>query len=268
MLQKKIAVFGTGPAGLAVGWAALRKNYRVRFFSKDFNKSVLNGCQYLHAEIPGIPDRYKVECCDINYRLVGTVDGYRRKVYGPEYDGTVSPMELSGIHKAWDIRATYNALWDLIIDSPYIDRITQADISHEWIAETWHYMMQGRYDMVISTIPAPALCNGKHAFTSRKIRAVGYELPAEQQNIMSEVVCDGTMDNSWYRQASVFGYRTIEWPGYEDVVHNKVVTVRKPVSHECTCYPDIIRLGRYGAWRKGILVHHVFQEAERIFQRW
>jgi hypothetical protein len=36
------------------------------------------------------------------------------------------------------------------------------------------------------------------------------------------------------------------------------------LSNECDCHPEIIRMGRYGEWTKGVLVHHVFERVESL----
>ncbi len=74
-------------------------------------KSALYGCQYLHAEIPGL----SLRSATVDYELRGTTEDYRRKVYGPESDVRVSPEDLEGTHKAWDIRSAYSQLWTMYV---------------------------------------------------------------------------------------------------------------------------------------------------------
>ena len=63
----------------------------------------------------------------------------------------------------------------------------------------------------------------------------------------NSIVCDGTDEHAWYRIASVFGYRTIEWsrlPPPGTIAAN----VTKPLYTDCDCYPTVLRVGRYGTW--------------------
>lgn len=268
-----IAIFGIGPSGLAAGWAAVRAGHKVHFYSATTDKSTLYGCQYLHAPIP-LPKEHarNVACSRVSYKLNGNAEQYRAKVYGDAWSGTVSPEDLECEHDAWDIRATYDALWDLLRQSRRV-RISPAQINHNWIVV--HTETLSRYSHVISTIPGPALCtnpslmssaNGAHRFGSHTIWAAGSRLPEEHDS--SEVVCDGTGGAAWYRTAVVFGYRTVEWPRQMRLAAQSAgaVRVRKPLYNHCDCHPEIIRLGRYGAWRKGVLVHHVYEDTTKLLE--
>jgi hypothetical protein len=141
-----------------------------------------------------------------------------------------------------------------------------ANIGAGWIASQSKVLSQ--YDHVVSTIPAPSVCEhpaftrsmSGHMFASHTVKAVGSVMPYPVD--ANYVVCDGTSETDWYRNAVVFGYQTTEWPRKQRV---DAVTVRKPLFNECDCHPEVIRLGRYGAWRKGILVHNVYEDAVKLF---
>lgn len=270
IMTSDIAVFGIGPAGMAAGWAALRAGHRVTYFSNVSTKSTLYGCQYLHAPLPLAG--YKIRHTRVQYILQGTAEGYRRKVYGDSYQGSVSPEDLAGEHDAWDIRQTYNALWEVVTRHRRV-KIAPAEISHNWLRQ--HTKTMSQFAHVISTIPAPALCENPsylqkspgHFFASHAIKACGSAAEVPDGNNYGSVVCDGTNEALWYRTATVFGYSTTEWPRTARLPEMiPAVQVRKPIATDCDCHPEIIRLGRYGAWRKGILVHHVFEDAEKVMQ--
>jgi len=230
----------------------------------------LYGAQYLHAPIPYVTP--VLDCKIVNYTLNGTPEEYRRKVYG-DADVEVSPVKLLGPQKAWDIRDTYEHLWAL-----YHDLVTpMADIKYHEVQEI---MAREDWARVYSSIPAPAICAAPswHHFESVRIWAVGAVetlgafAPREMEDA-GAIVCDGTSERRWYRSSNVFGFTTVEWPyvnhpGAEndDV---KAVAVRKPIRHGCICYqrPMFRRIGRYGAWRKGVLVHEVFTEVTDDLER-
>ena len=104
----KAAILGVGPAGLTAAAAIIRGGGTVDLFAKELQQSKLYGCQYLHEPIPGYTVTPPV---DVLYTLIGTPGEYKRKVYGKDWDGSVSPEDLDEDHKAWDIRQTYNYLW-------------------------------------------------------------------------------------------------------------------------------------------------------------
>jgi hypothetical protein len=255
----RIAIFGIGPSGMVAAAAALRAGANITLISKTEERSQLFGCQYLHAPIPGYED---VPKATVDYSLTGTPDEYREKVYGQLWDGKTSPEDLIGTHDAWDIRETYHQMYERIVrkrrTKTNLVKFIQADISPLWLME--NNSMFRKFDAVISTIPAPQICGKpeEHSFQSHEVYAKGDTRP-DPSMPDNTVVCDGTGKNDWYRYARVFGYSTVEWPSKPPKLHH-TAAVKKPLSHDCGCFPSITRMGRYGAWRKGVLVHEVYGE--------
>lgn len=253
---------------MVAAWAALRAGYDVTFYADKTGKSTLYGCQYLHAPIPLPSGSGRIPQTNVEYKLNGTADEYRQKVYGTKWQGSVSPEDLEGEHHAWDIRATYDVLCKEIIRRKNV-MLHQVKVTANWLSLNTGPLSE--FAHVISTIPAPALCQSPvmlssqegHLFTSHTIKAMGSK--ERRPSLVDLVQCDGTWDVPWYRSASVFGYQTIEWPrGIYHSAPADAVTVRKPLSNDCCCHPEIIRMGRYGTWTKGVLVHHVFEKAEKL----
>lgn len=261
----KVAVLGCGPAGLFAAHAATMGEAEVTIFSKA-RKSYMRGAQYLHRPIPGLSgDPFAVE-----YALKGTVDGYRTKVYGDVGDVLVSPETLVGTAQAWDIREAYDAAWNL-----YGNKVVDVDFSTMGDREMFLQVLIQSNDLVISTIPAPALClrPSEHRFYSQKVwvtenlKSLGeFEYDAEGVLIDNLVVCSGDPDDWWYRQSRIHGWENTEFP--HDKKPNfpgKVHELEKPLRHTCNCHPRIVPAGRFGVWRKGVLSHEAFfQTAEEI----
>lgn len=255
----KAAILGVGPAGLTAAAAVLRYGGSVDLIAKDAEPSKLYGCQYLHAPIPHFTVTGPVE---VDYKLNGTPGEYRRKVYGKNWDGDVSPEDLGEQHLAWDIRQTYEYLWIGIVRMNTAC-LQQAVISPRWMDKNFS-TLRADYDLVISTVPAKSLCiNDSHVFSSQKIYAAGSRKPVDQPR-SDIIMCDGTTDNDWYRQASVFGYQTTEWA--KRPAHTRAVSVEKPLSTDCDCFPGIVRSGRYGRWEKGVLVHETYAQVQQLLE--
>lgn len=252
----RVMVLGCGPAGLMAVHAAAGLGHDVVVVSKK-RKSEMYGAQYLHKEIPGI-DCGKPEL--IHYRLEGSITGYREKVYGSNYRGTVSPDELEESHWGWNIRAAYDDLWDTY-GRFVIDREFQCP---EDIDEL---LRKGRHgaDLVVSSLPAPLLCTTpEHTFAVQEIYAIG---DAPERGVVNPIkvppgtiVCNGEPDVGWYRTANVFGRSTTEWPLKRKPPVTGVALVNKPIATNCTCWPDVRRVGRYGQWTKGVLAHTAYYE--------
>jgi hypothetical protein len=251
----KVTVLGCGPAGMVATHAAISLGYKVDIVSSRFTPSELYGCQYLHAPIPGFEG---VQNVMVKYDLRGTPEEYRNKVYGDRWKGKVSPEDFVGEHMAWDIRETYRLMWQT-----YAADVAILGVDHRFITQIEYGKMEVVRRIhdgpIISTIPARNLCEKGHLFRSHTIYAKGDMQPSTTTwRSGNRVVCDGTDEVDWYRTANVFGYRTTEWSLQSAPIPDNAARVLKPLSHECDCNSDIIRVGRYGAWDKSYLVHQVY----------
>lgn len=259
----KILVLGCGPAGLLAVHAAAQRDdeCQVIVLSRK-RKSPLHGCQFLHEPIPlsgsGLVASEALRSTSVCYQLRGTAEQYAEKVYGPHrLPTTVSPQLYLGDRLAWDLRQAYHWLW-----RAYHDMIIEADLTPTLVVQA---LREFKADLVISTIPAPVLCQQgeAHTFSSVRCWAVGdtedglgrVPFPTQRDTI----ICDGTRGAGYYRLSNVFGIATVEWPGQRTKPPiSGIAPFDKPLSTNCDCLPEIHRLGRYGAWTKGILTHHVY----------
>lgn len=251
----KAVVLGCGPAGLMAAHALKVAGIEDFLIYSKPRKSDMFGAQYLHAPIPGATVSAPVT---VRYRLQGSADDYRRKVYGEGWTGSVSPEDLEEDHDAWDIRTTYDELWSM-----YHERIVGCEIDPDRVASL---VMSN--DVVVSSIPARALCvmPGIHTFVSQKIQAMGDAPERGQTTPYSKVapnntvLCNGNPEPSWYRVSRLFGYSTVEWSARVQVPLSGVAVVEKPLYTNCGCFPSVLRVGRYGRWEKGVLSHHAFND--------
>lgn len=258
----RVAVLGCGPAGLMAAHAAKVCGGRVDIYSRR-RKSELYGCQYLHAPIPGMTD---VAPVIVRYMVHGDIDSYQAKVYGDTWDGKVSPEDLVGEHDAWDIRRTYDNLW-----REYGGYVHGTELSAGWLGNFMEVDAR-KYDIIISSVPRSVLCAGDHRFDYQSVLALG---DAPERGVFvpdrlpdNTVLCNGLDIPSWYRASKVFGYATLEWPiGAtlpDALVKLEPSRVGKPLSHNCDCWPELMHVGRYGRWEKGVLSHTAFQDVSAL----
>lgn len=251
-----VIILGCGPAGLMAAHGAVHAGAGIKIISTK-RKSELFGAQYLHAPIPDISDGERVQ---VKYLLTGSPDEYRHKVYGDTWDGTVSAEDLDTDHDAWNIREAYDRLWE-----QYHRDIFDVQVVPSIIAS-----LADSADIVISTIPRPALCTRGHTFGSADIYAAG-DAPERGVRIPytapdNTVICSGHADQAWYRLSNVFGMHTVEWPGSLKMPPpvSSAAMVRKPTYHNCDCNPRLAYAGRYGTWEKGVLSHTAYFQAREL----
>lgn len=258
----RVAVLGSGPAGLTAAHAvyqAASYDPQVHIFSRK-QESQLYGAQYLHAPLPGLPGRVPSQA--VSYVLQGDAEAYKRKVYGDAFMPQRTSVEvLPALAMGWDIRATYRQLVER-----YWVQVTDADLDPGGL----HHLFQvagGMYDLVVNTIPLKHLCKEGHQFTSQKVWAKGSTTPMADVG-QGVVICNGNDNPAWYRSSNIFGYSTMEWPEHSKPPIPGVAPVWKPLRHNCTCWPweqtKMYNVGRYGAWRKGYLVHHVYDNVATV----
>lgn len=262
--KKRAVILGAGPSGLLAAHAAEQRGWEVEVYTapgpdNEPKKSELHGCQYLHMHVPGTKS-FETPGAPVSYQLAGTFDQYRRKVYGAGWSGSVSPDEYGPErpHLAWDLRETYDQLWER-----WLPRIAALEINPRMAAS----ISNVRNQTVFCTIPATALClkTDEHKFTTQSVWAMGtrteqngWALPFVAPDMT--VLCNGEDAPRWYRAATVFGHSTLEWPAGARPPISGVVAVNKPLSTDCDCHSRFRRLGRFGKWQKGVLVHTAYEE--------
>lgn len=228
-------------------------------------KSYMNGAQYLHRPIP-LTDA-AVDPFKIHYQLRGEASVYRDKVYGVGSTVSVSPSTLVGIADAWDIRATYDQLWEMY--SGFIQEVDLSDLTGWGSVANFLKAITPAPDVVLSTVPAHLLCekSEEHVFRGVRVWATNvanFISPNDAENI---VICSGFADQPWYRQSRVHGFMNTEYPEHaRPPITEGIWGVIKPISHNCTCAPEILRLGRYGAWKKGVLAHEAFYDTYELLE--
>jgi hypothetical protein len=234
-------------------------------------RSTLYGAQFLGSDVPKLILRSQ----ELQVSLQGTESEYRTKVYGPTYDGPVSPGAYVGKQTVYDIRQAYRDLWN-----HHERSINEMEFNANNFAGMIQSMKDVGFSFVFSSIPANSVCgNDKHEFKSTKIYAIG-DAPDAGINCpvrvpdRSVVYC-GNGNASWYRAASVFGHCTTEWPSLNSLGAPRrpppvfgAVPVFKPLSTNCNCHSDVVRIGRYGEWKKGVLAHHAFDKVTQKLKTW
>lgn len=262
--MKRMAVLGCGPAGLLAAYAAHLCHVDCDILSIP-DKSVLSGAQYLHMEIPRLTGGPQGEF-QILTKKMGTPNGYAKKVYGSADAPCSFDLIDEGYHPAWSLRDAYETMWNMF----------RADIEPLRVDAHMVRFLRRRYDLVICTIPRMLLCEHNHHFRSQRVY---FEDGTKVNGLEGDyVVYNGLIRDKWYRCSSINGVEHTEYS--EAITEGKWALARwragdKPLTTNCDCHPEasngdlgpMLRVGRYGQWKKGVLTHHAFQEAMHALQQ-
>lgn len=270
--MKGIAILGTGPAGMMAAHACSLSGRPFSLFSmpgKDgkIHASRIGGAQFIHKPVPLLVDENNPDFV-VRYELRGSEEGYKRKVYGEAPVPFVSYSNVNDGEEqpAWNLRVIYNAMWESIAgngESVNAEKIT-GSMLQDWLE---HDM----WDFVISTVPLHSLCLGfegliqsGHTFASQDV----FLLNGDHANVPDNtIVYNGAEEPSWYRASNLQGTQSAEWSSRKTLppwAKSDIITVSKPLGHNCTCWshePRVVLAGRFGKWKKGILVHDGFVSA-------
>jgi hypothetical protein len=234
----KVAVIGCGPAGLAAAHAAIGRGADVQIFAPK-NKTPQNGPLLMQRPLPGINTNHPdgtIHQIVIN----GSILGYRYKLYGDINIGINGDI-LVPSYPAWRHKETYDALWSryhhLIIDMHIIPPVLQT--------------MHQEYDLVVSTAPAAAMClmkdswrdpSYRHHFESKAVAVTQRcEYPDQPYNT---IIFNAGENDLWVRSSNIFGNMVTEWPVSAAPAESRII--QKPISTNCSCFPHVLRTGRFG----------------------
>jgi hypothetical protein len=243
----KVAVLGCGPSGLLAAHAVVRAGHEPVVFSRK-QKSRIPGAVYLHEHIPGVSS--KTPDGEIIFWRVGTRDGYAQKVYGNPAAPVSWDKFDTGRYPAWSMMRLYARLW-----AEYESVIVDVNLTEQRLTE-----LEDNYALVISSIPAKAMCQSPYHFFNGTEVWISDE--AQELCPDNSIMYNGKPDTPWYRTSRIFGFGATEYAGPVGP-DNAVVAGMKPLRTNCTCHPHITRVGRFGLWEKGVLVHHAFKQAEQ-----
>lgn len=250
--MSRVAIFGCGPAGLLAAHAVRQAGHRPVIISKAIEKSPISGAQYIHEPILDLHDPDHPDG-SVRFVKMGNKRGYAEKVYGDPDAPCSWDSFPEGEVSVWSMAATYDRLWEMFSES-----ILSLEVTSEMVND---FIWLLRYPLMISTIPLWSLCHGGHAFDSQPI----WISPHARFCVFDqEIVYNGVNHHGWYRSSKIFGHGATEYAGYTwwpntGAIHKGV----KPTGSDCDCNPHIVKAGRFGTWRKGVLVHHAYETASQ-----
>lgn len=240
----QVAIIGCGPAGLLAAHAAVVAGHTPVVYSHTTQPSPMAGGVYLHAPVPGITDRRADGL--VQFIKLGPGSGYAAKVYGDPHAQTSWGVFTPGARPAWALQPAYEALW----------RLYGGSVRRLWATPDVAAQLAHDYPLVFSSAPLEALCTGGHKFPSRPVWYVD-RAPAWVKD--NQMVYNGEEDIPWFRASRVFGHAVMEFS--REVRYGQPRVGCKVLKTDCTCHPTIVRIGRWGTWQPGQLLHHAYRAA-------
>lgn len=259
----KIAILGAGPSGMMGCHAASQCGAHVDIFDAEPDQSRRSsGVYYLHSDCDLLLDSVTIRQGLLGAHLMSfdeIKEAYGMKVYGKPVSKTsvLDPIQ-NPIITGYNSGQAIDRLWDL-----YGQHVSKHKI--EGISDVHRLLRQ--YDKVISTIPAYILYpyhenseNGPYECVETSIK-VG-KAPEHEAFIFYNV----GSGNDWYRCSAMFGVFVQEFGFQTDLIEEPdnnydFRTVRKVIGDGIKSDVDNLFLtGRYGAWNKKILTHHVYDD--------
>lgn len=208
-------------------------------------KSKMPGAQFLHRPIPDLTD--PAPDLRINFVKLGSREGYARKVYRRRDAPTSWDAFPEGPRVAWALAPVYDRLWER-----YRGEVVEGEITQRTLDG-----IESRFDRAFSTIPAQVLCEHSRAHAFRWADVWIRTAPAPRSRMNNFIEYNGSPLTGHYRCSCINGEFSQEF-GHPVA---KAQPGRKPLDTTCDCRPFFHRLGRFGKWSKGVLVHHAYEEA-------
>jgi hypothetical protein len=265
---------------LLAAHAAELSGHQPFIFSKR-EKSPITGAQFIHEPIPELTkvgaDAY------VRFKKFGTKEGYAEKVYGDKGAPCSWEEFAEGEMPMWSLHQAYDLLWER-----YYSRITNMIVGKavakslvgtyerkgDWSKRHSHEvperigdfekLFQNSYDLIISTIPAFVLCEDpdKHEFPSADIWIRRESIMLSKSDDPC-IIYNGDPDSPWYRTSLILGAGSTEFAHQV----SSAEPGQKPLDTNCDCQKGILRVGRFGRWKKGVLLHHAFKESLDALQQ-
>jgi len=191
----------------------------------------------------------------------GSIMDYRYKLYGDINISIQGNILREGYH-GWNHIEAYNKLWRLymgnepgIEDENWVGRAVRVNrfTDGEELAR-----MHNWYDLVVNTAPLDRLCMKLCTFRFKTVEITeGYSYPNQPPDT---TIFNAGNEYPWVRSAYLFGNACTEWlPGTAPRGLNPI-TIRKPISHDCNCFPHVLGTGRFGAWKNEVWVDTAYYD--------
>jgi len=230
-----VIVIGCGPAGLAAAHAATGLGCSVQIIGPK-KRTPQHGPVFLQRPIPGIstdhPNGYIKQIV-----VGGSILDYRLKLYGDVNVSVTSDGILrDGIH-TWSVQAAYVNMWEM-----YSHLIQDTEITPEELSHLSRYK-----ELIVSTAPAPRLCSQPDVHKFLSVPIALYFRTSYPDQPENTIIYNAHAEPKWVRSSNVFGNRVTEYAN-KALIDVPDLLIRKPLSTDCDCHPNVLRCGRFGKW--------------------
>lgn len=251
-----VCIIGSGPAGLMAAQACLDLGVTYKVLSMRVEPSKIAGTQHMQWLPPSLISRLPMR--EMLFMKHGEEGIYAEKSFGhPDAPSGWSKIPV-GTVPTWSMRGANELLWSI-----HEERVEEAEIKPDYLP-----VMVERFQLVVLAAPLLAFClrPDQHSFRRRITWMVSRDSGVPERPDL--VVYNGDPESSFYRFGITDGIENFEM-GEEDYIRacknggpplgltdwRKVV---RPLNNNCRCHPSVIRAGRMGRWRFGVLAHEAY----------
>lgn len=248
-MKDEVIVLGCGPAGLLAAHAVNMCGREPVVLSRKV-RSPIGGAQFLHEPIPHVARKEDAET--VRFVKRGSAAIYAKKIYGDMAAPTSWDGYEEGEHTVWNMRRAYGILWEMYSGCIVEEEVTPGMV--EGLAS------QG--DMVISSIPLRATCPDPQDYEWKSQTVwIEYGTDVHTEADDMEIIYNGRSGSAWYRASNLFGWKGVEWS--EPI--EGAVEITKPLYSSFPGVVGVLNVGRYGQWKKGVLVHDAYNDVMDYF---
>ena len=267
-MSKEIAILGAGPAGMMAAHAVSQAGFQPVIYDRNPDKTRRNAGVFILHDDCGLA----LKSIEVDQRILGaeiyrreanklflTCKAYNSKVYPKEKPKPTSVSIMDAMKhprlSVFNVAEALDHLWNM-----YGKYVKPLEISG--FADV--FSLGSVYKRVVSTIPMPILFPDIEYFSTDAFVYVS-EAPPEDSFIYYNV---GSAIN-WYRCSAVYGVFTAEYANEQAALQDgHTIDKLKKVQKVIDCdrkdqlpeIPWLTLTGRYGAWDKTCLTHHVYAD--------
>lgn len=260
--MRPVAVLGTSLESLLAAHAVAVHERPVALFGRAITGEIGQWCGWSPWPIPFTIHHIDKPNGRVDFVDHGSEDVYRQKSGIGDDDQLRAWQSTAALDVGWDLTDLY--LW---LQEQFAGKVNEMIVNVRSVQEL---VDSGDFSLCISGVQAVSLCR-THAgvdeesamcrFSQHQVKSAPVTMHNGEHP--HQIIRDGTRDHSWFRTISAFGHKRTDWPPDLSPPIPEITTRTIPTRTNCRCFSDIVRVGQYGMWRRGVRPYEAFDQATK-----